>query len=40
VLPDQDPVFTGTVKSVSTGDAVLPLPKVEPYEEPAVQSDN
>jgi hypothetical protein len=39
-LPDQDPEFTGTVKSASTGDAVLPLPKVEPYEEPAAQSDN
>jgi hypothetical protein len=39
-LPDQDSEFTGTVKSASTGDAVLPLPKVEPYEEPAAQSDN
>jgi hypothetical protein len=39
-LPDQDPEFTGTVKSASTGDAVLALPKVEPYEEPATQSDN
>jgi hypothetical protein len=39
-LPDQDPEFTGTVKSASTGDAVLALPKVEPYEEPAAQSDN
>jgi hypothetical protein len=40
VLPDQHPEFTGTVKSASTGAAVLPLPTVEPYEEPAARSDN
>lgn len=40
VLPDQHPEFTGTVKSASTGATVLPLPTVEPYEEPAARSDN
>jgi hypothetical protein len=40
VLPDQDPEFTGTVKSASTGATVLSFPNVEPYEEPAARSDN
>jgi hypothetical protein len=40
VLPDQEPEFTGTVQSTSTGAAVLSYPKVEPYEEPAARSDD
>jgi hypothetical protein len=40
VLPDQEPEFTATVQSASTGAAVLSYPKVEPYEEPVTRSDN
>jgi hypothetical protein len=40
VLPDQEPEFTGTVKSASTGAEVLSYPKLEPYEEPAVRPED
>jgi hypothetical protein len=40
VPPDQEPEFTGTVKSPPTEAAVLSSPKLEPYEEPAARSND
>ena len=40
VLPDQEPEYTETVKSVSPGAAVVSYPEVEIYEEPAGRSDD
>jgi hypothetical protein len=39
-LPNQDPEITGTVNSAVSGAAIVSMPEVEIYEEPAGRSDD